>query len=89
MEVTMTGPFVSEELAAFKLEMRLQQSYIEQLHALLREHGIALPPEDMRLGASGAEHLEQCRAVVKAAYELAAELERLKAMIGSGHELYL
>ena len=89
MEVTMTGPFVSDELAAFKLEMRLQQSYIEQLHALLREHGIPLPAEDSRLGASGAEHLEQCKAVVTAAYELVQELERLKAMIGSGHELYL
>jgi hypothetical protein len=75
-------------LAAFKLEQRSQQDRLEQLMALLAEHGIPLPPEDSLLGASGQEHYQACRAVVVAAYELIERLEELREIVGSGHELF-
>jgi hypothetical protein len=74
-------------ISAFKLEQRLQQQYIERLHALLREHDIPLPAEDSLLGASGHEHYAACREVVIVAYELLQRLEELREIVGSGHEL--
>lgn len=72
---------------AHRLEVSLLMSRVERLTALLREHGIPLPGEDVRLGASDGEHLEACRTVVVAAYELLARLEELRAMVGAGMEL--
>ena len=73
--------------SAQRLEVELLQAHIERLRAALREHGIPLPDEDPRLGASDGEHLEQCKAVVRAAYALLGELRTLEAMVGSGVEL--
>jgi transposase len=72
---------------AQRLEVSLLQAHIERLRAALREHGIPLPDEDPRLGASDGEHLEQCKAVVRAAYALLGELRTLEQMVGSGVEL--
>lgn len=92
--------FVTEsELAAaiavvHRVEAGLLQTRLERLTALLREHGIPLPDEDPRLGASDGEHLAACRRVVVAAYALleqADELEEalaaLRTLVGSGSEL--
>ena len=72
---------------AHRLEVSLLMSRVERLTALLREHGIPLPGEDGRLGASDGEHLEACRRVVMSAYELVGALGVLEQMIGSGREL--
>lgn len=80
--------------AAHRLEAAMLQTRIERLTALVREHGLPVPQEDPRLGASDGEHLARCRTVVLAAYRLleaADELERalneLRATVGSGMEL--
>ena len=72
---------------AHHLEVVLLQQRVERLHAVLREHGIPLPEEDPRLGASDGDHLRACRDVVIAAYELLERLEDLKSLVGSGMEL--
>jgi hypothetical protein len=72
---------------AWHVERLLLESRIERLRAIIREHGIPLPEEDPLLGASDGEHLEQCRAVVTAAYALLTELDSLREMVGSGVEL--
>lgn len=72
---------------AQRLEVSLLQMQIQSLEALLAEHGVLLRPDDPRLGASGPEHLEQCRRVVRTAYDLLGELEALRRMVGSGMEL--
>lgn len=74
-------------LDAQRLETSLLQARIERLTSVIQEHGIPLPPDDPRLGASDGEHLLQCRRVVHAAYRLLAELEALRDMVGSGTEL--
>lgn len=99
MTTTQTTTFVTESdlalalNAAHRLESELLLTRIERLNALVREHGIPLPKDDPRLGASDGEHLAACRRVVMAAYgllEQAAELEAalggLRAFIGSGME---
>jgi hypothetical protein len=73
--------------AVHRLETALLQQRIELLEAVLREHGIPSPAEDSSLGASGADHLEACRNVVRGAYELIPHLESLRAIVGSGMEL--
>jgi hypothetical protein len=83
MQVDLVGTL----LDAHKLELRVQQQRIERLEAVLREHGIPLPNEDPALGASSYEHLQACRAVVRGAYELLPQLERLRELVGSGMEL--
>lgn len=70
-----------------RIELRELQGRVEILTALVAEHGIQTPADDPRLGASGAEHLAQCRRVVRLAYELLMELEALREMVGSGMEL--
>ena len=86
-----THPYELDLLTAASVAHRLEanelQGRIERLVALLREHGIALPEEDPRLGASDGEHLEACRTVVVKAYELLEALDALRAMVGSGMEL--
>lgn len=76
------------------LEKRLLMTRIERLTALLREHGLPLPEEDPRLGASDGQHLVACRNVVKSAYDLLSaisafetSLDVLRAEVGSGVEL--
>lgn len=85
-----TTPTVISELAAISaahhLETSLLQTRIERLTALLREHGIPLPEEDPRLGASDGEHLLACRNTVIAAYDLLLRLEELRSIVGSGME---
>ena len=76
------------------VEARLLQTRVERLSAILREHGIPLPEEDPKLGASDGEHLAACRKVVQAAYallgamgDLEGALVELRALVGSGMEL--
>jgi len=96
----LTDDFVTEtELAeavsrARRVNSALLQVKIERMTALLREHGIPLPSEDPRLGASDGEHLARCRAVVTSAYELLEKidqfdrsLDELRETVGSGVEL--
>lgn len=71
----------AHRLEVYELEGRLERAY-----AVMRDHGIPLPNEDEKLGASGAEHLDACRDVVLSAYELLESLERLKHIVGSGME---
>lgn len=73
-------------LDAHRLETTLLQVRVERLTAVLREHGLPIPGDDPRLGASDGEHLEQCRQVVNAAYELLTQLRTLERMVGSGME---
>jgi hypothetical protein len=79
---------------AHRLDTMLLQGRVERLTALVREHGIPLPDEDPRLGASDGEHLARCRAVVDTAYRLLEATEaferalgELRATVGSGIEL--
>lgn len=72
---------------AHALDQRLLYARIERLEAVLRYHGIPSPSEDSALTASSAEHLEACKRVVRAAYELLPHLEELRATVGSGMEL--
>lgn len=79
--------------AVYRVENQLLMSRVERLSALVREHGIPLPGDDPRLGASDGEHLAACRRVVVAAYalleqadELEAALAELKSLVGSGME---
>lgn len=88
----------SAELAAAldsakRFDDHLLQQRIERLTAIIREHGLPLPEEDPHLGASDGDHLDACKKVVTAAYDLleASEtLERalaeLRALVGSGME---
>jgi hypothetical protein len=69
------------------LEATLLQTQIERLTAVIKEHGLPVPGEDARLGASGLEHLAACQLVVTKAYELFDALEALKLIVGSGMEL--
>jgi len=76
------------------LEVRLLQTRIERLSAIVREHGLSLPAGDSLLGVSDGEHLAACRRVVVAAYdllgacgELEAALADLRQLVGSGMEL--
>lgn len=79
---------------AHRLDTLMLQTRIERLTAVIREHGLPLPGEDERLGASDGDHLAACRQVVSSAYQLlehAATLEQaltdLRRMVGSGMEL--
>lgn len=79
---------------AHRTDVRELSGRIERLVAVLREHGIPMPEEDPRLGASDGEHLEACRRVVVAAYdllecerELTTALAELRSLVGSGMEL--
>lgn len=72
---------------AHRLEISLLQARVDGLAARLREHGVTVPAEDQLLGASGVEHLEQCKRVVLAAYGLLREVEELRRLVGSGVEL--
>lgn len=96
----MSDTFVREaELAsayaqAQRLEVGLLQARCERLTALVREHGLPIPGDDPRLGASDGDHLAACRRVVVAAYELLEHmreldeaLTELRRMVGSGMEL--
>src|SRR5262245_65001130 len=80
--------------AAHRIEVAELQTRIERLTAILREHGIPLPIDDPRLGASDGEHLRQCRDVVTTAYALMEQitafedaLTDLRRMVGSGVEM--
>ena len=80
--------------AAQRLEVSLLLTKIERLNAVVREHGIPLPGDDPRLGASDGDHLAACRQVVTTAYDLleAAKsfevaLAELRTLVGSGMEL--
>lgn len=79
---------------AHHLERTLLLARIERLTALVREHGLALPPDDTRLGVSDGEHLAACRLLVTTAYEMLeaiqnfdTALHELRALVGSGMEL--
>lgn len=79
---------------AHHLERVLLTTRIERLCAVIREHGIPLPEEDPRLGASDGEHLAASRRVVTAAYGLLEGIEEferalaeLRSLVGSGMEL--
>ena len=79
--------------ASYRLENTMLQTRIERLTAIISEHGIPLPGDDPRLGASDGDHLAACRRVVIAAYdlleqtnELESALTDLKTMVGSGME---
>ena len=72
---------------AHRLDVRELTHRVERLTSVLKEHGIPMPEDDPRLGASDGEHLEACRKVVTKAYELLEALDDLRVMVGSGVEL--
>lgn len=67
-------------MVAHRQEVMELQARLFAAEALLAQHGLAAPSD-------GLEHLEVCRRIVRGAYELLPQLERLDGLVGAGKEM--